>query len=79
MNVHPWLDVYPIKSRKVFIICEGKDFNSAIFPSDLQGYFISLYEVKHNKVVFHDNNSLAMSLVSEIADKFNKSYIEDEN
>lgn len=68
-----------LKSRKVFIICEGKDFNSAKIPSDLQGYFISLYEVKLNKVIFHDNNSLVMSLVSEIADKFNKSYIEDES
>lgn len=68
-----------LKSRKVFIICEGKDFNSANVPSDLQGYFISLYEIKNNKAEFHDNNSLAMSIISEISDKFNKAYIEDEN
>lgn len=68
-----------LKSRKVFIICEGKDFKSASIPSDLQGYFITFYEIKNNKVEFHDNNSLAMSLVSEISDKFNKSYIEDED
>jgi hypothetical protein len=68
-----------LKSRKVFIICEGKDFKSANIPSDLQGYFITFYEIKNNKVEFHDNNSLAMSLVSEISDKFNKSYIEDED
>lgn len=67
-----------LKSRKVFIICEGKDLKSANVPSDLQGYFISLYEIKNNKAEFHDNNSLAMSIISEIADKFNKSYIEDE-
>lgn len=68
-----------LKSRKVFIICEGKDFNSANVPSDLQGYFISLYEIKNNKAEFHDNSSLAMSIISEISDKFNKAYIEDEN
>ena len=68
-----------LKSRKVFIICEGKDFKDAAIPSDLQGYYISFYEIKNHKVVFHDNNSLIMSLVSEIADKFNKSYIEDAN
>ena len=68
-----------LKSRKVYIICEGKDFKAADIPSDLQGYFISFYEIKNNKVEFHDSNSLAMSLVSEIADKFIKSYIEDEN
>lgn len=67
-----------LKSRKVYIICEGKDFKDADIPSDLQGYFISLYEKKNNKVEFHDSNSLAMSLISEIADKFKKSYIEDE-
>ena len=68
-----------LESRKVYIICEGKDFKSADIPSDLQGYYISLYEIKNNKAEFHDNNSLAMSLVSEIAYKFNKSYFEDEN
>jgi hypothetical protein len=67
-----------LKSRKVFIICEGKDFKAANIPSDLQGYFISFYEIKNKKAIFHDNNSLAMSIVSEIADKFNKSYVEDE-
>jgi len=68
-----------LNSRKVFIICQGKDFNTAILPSDLQGYFISFYEVKDDKAEFHDNNSLAMSIISEIADKYNKAYIEDEN
>ena len=68
-----------LKLRKVYIICEGKDFKAADIPSDLQGYFVSLYEVKNNKVEFHDSNSLAMSMLSEIADKFHKSYIEDEN
>ena len=67
-----------LKSRKVFIICEGKDFKAANIPSDLQGYFISFYEIKNKKAIFHDNNSLAMSIVSQIADKFNKSYVEDE-
>jgi hypothetical protein len=57
----------------------GKDFKVADIPSDLQGYFVSLYEIKNKKVEFHDSNSLAMSLLSEIADKFHKSYIEDEN
>jgi hypothetical protein len=70
---------HQIKSRKIYIICEGKKFKDAQIPSDLQGYFVSLYEIKNNIAEFHDNNSLAMSLVSEIADKFQKSYIEDEN
>jgi hypothetical protein len=64
-------------SAKVYVICQGRDFADAIIPSDLSGYFISLYEVKRGKVVFHDANSLAMRLVSDIADLTNQSYIED--
>jgi hypothetical protein len=64
---------------KVYVICKGKDFESTKIPSDLYGYFISLYEIKNDSVTFHDNNSLAMRLVSEIADKYNKAYIENEN
>jgi hypothetical protein len=63
---------------KIFIICKGKDFKSANIPSDLAGYFVSIYEIKNNKPVFHDGNSLVMRLVSDIAEKFNKAYIEDE-
>lgn len=61
---------------KVYIICEGKDYKKANIPSDLAGYFVSLYEIKGNKAVFHDSNSLAMRLVSDIADLANLAYIE---
>jgi hypothetical protein len=66
-----------VNSAKVYIICQGKDFAEAQIPSDLFGYFISLYEIKGEKAVFHDSNSLVMRLVSDIADMTNQSYIED--
>jgi hypothetical protein len=66
------------RGAKVFIICEGKDISSVKVPSDLSGYFISFYEIKDNKATYHDNNSLAMRLLSEISEKTNKAYIEDE-
>jgi hypothetical protein len=50
----------------IYIICKGKSIEDVKIPSDLQGYFISFYEIKNNKAVFHDNNSLAMRLVSDI-------------
>jgi hypothetical protein len=61
---------------KVYIICEGKEYKKANIPSDLAGYFVSLYEIKSGKAIFHDSNSLAMRLVSEIADMTNVAYIE---
>lgn len=61
---------------KVYIICEGENFDHEKVPSDLQGYFITFYELKNDKIVFHDSNSLAMRLVSEIADLSNQAYIE---
>lgn len=61
---------------KVYIICEGKEHKKANIPSDLAGYFVSLYEIKDDKAVFHDSNSLAMRLVSDIADMINVAYIE---
>jgi hypothetical protein len=64
---------------KVYIICEGKDYTKAKIPSDLAGYFVSLYEIKGNKAVFHDSNSLAMRLVSDIADLANLAYIEKQD
>jgi hypothetical protein len=41
-------------------------------PSDLQGYFISGYEVKKGKAVFKDNNSLRMSIESDVKDYYNQ-------
>jgi hypothetical protein len=61
---------------KVYIICEGNDYKKANIPSDLAGYFVSLYEIQRGNVIFHDSNSLAMRLVSEIADITNVAYIE---
>jgi hypothetical protein len=40
-------------------------------PSDLQGYFISEYIYKNEKVIFKDNNSLRMSIESDVKDYFN--------
>ena len=40
-------------------------------PSDLQGYFISEYEVKNNKVTFKDSGSLRMSLEGDIKEFYN--------
>ena len=64
-------------SAKVYIICQGKNFAEAKIPSDLHGYYISLYEIKNNKVEIHDSNSLAMRLLSDIADYINEFYFED--
>ncbi len=64
---------------KVYIICEGKKFDPTKIPSDLHGYFVSFYEVSNDGPVFHDGNSLAMRLVSEVARKYNAAYTEDED
>ncbi|WP_127142124.1 hypothetical protein [Flagellimonas marinaquae] len=41
-------------------------------PSDLQGYFISEYILdKNKKVIFKDNNSLRMSIESDVKEYFN--------
>lgn len=63
-------------AAKVYIICEGKDFDSEKLPSDLVGYFVSIYEIINGRVRFHDSNSLAMSLLSDIADLYAQAYIE---
>ena len=65
-----------LHSPKIFIICQGKSISDIKIPSDLLGYYISFYEIKKGKVVFHDNKSLARRLVSEIADKYNLAYQE---
>lgn len=63
---------------KVYVICEGKEFDRNKIPSDLDGYFVSFYEISKEGPVFHDGNSLAMRLVSEVARKYNAAYTEDE-
>ena len=68
-----------INGAKVYIICEGESYNYEKVPSDLQGYFISFYELKKDKIIFHDGNSLAMRLLSEIADLSNQAYNELED
>jgi hypothetical protein len=48
-------------------------------PSDLQGYFISEYTVNtKGDVVFHDNNSLRMSIESDVKEYMKKSKEIDE-
>jgi hypothetical protein len=41
-------------------------------PSDLQGYFITSYKVVKGKVVFKDDNSLRMSIESDVKDYYNQ-------
>jgi hypothetical protein len=63
----------------VFIIMEGEKFECANIPSDLLSYFITFYTIKNNKVVFKDNNSLAMRLLSNLSDKYDIELKEEEN
>jgi hypothetical protein len=61
-----FLSIYFIREKT-----DGKKLPEGI-PSDLQGYFISEYIVdKNSKVIFKDNNSLRMSLESDVKEYFN--------
>jgi hypothetical protein len=67
--------MYHSKINEAFSIYLIKDITGnadllSNVPSDLQGFFVSGYEVVRGKVVFKDNNSLLMSLVSDINDYF---------
>jgi len=59
------ISVYIIKEKK-----ENQSLLSSI-PSDLQGYFISEYTVNaKGEATFHDNNSLRMSIESDVKDYY---------
>jgi hypothetical protein len=62
------------ESLSIYFIRE-KDNNNPLpngIPSDLQGYFISEYISEGDgKIVFKDNNSLRMSIESDIKEYFN--------
>jgi hypothetical protein len=59
------ISVYIIKEKK-----ENQSLLSSI-PSDLQGYFISEYTVNtKSEATFHDNNSLRMSIESDVKDYY---------
>jgi hypothetical protein len=61
-----FLSVYFIREKS-----DNKKLPEGI-PGDLQGYFISEYIVEKNeKVIFKDNNSLRMSIESDIKEYFN--------
>lgn len=61
------LSVYFIKEKK-----SEKELPLGI-PSDLQGYFISEYEIDNKgKLTFKDQNSLRMSIESDVKDYFNE-------
>ncbi|MCF8430170.1 MAG: hypothetical protein K9G64_08570 [Bacteroidia bacterium] len=61
-----FLSIYFIREK-----IDGKKLPEGI-PSNLQGYFISEYIVdKNSKVIFKDNNSLRMSLESDVKEYFN--------
>ncbi len=64
---NPYLSVYFIREQSK----ENKLPNG--IPSDLQGYFISEYTIdKNQKIVFKDNNSLRMSIESDVKEYFNQ-------
>jgi hypothetical protein len=64
-KVNPLLSVYFIREkRNDFPLPNG-------IPSDLQGYFISEYVFENGKIVFKDNNSLRMSIESDVKEYFN--------
>ncbi len=59
------ISVYIIKEKK-----ENQPLHTSI-PSDLQGYFISEYSVNtKGEATFHDNNSLRMSIESDVKDYY---------
>ena len=63
---NPFLSVYFIREKS-----DSKKLPEGI-PGDLQGYFISEYTIdKNDKVIFKDNNSLRMSIESDVKDYFN--------
>ena len=58
-----------------FYLIKEKCNNKSVIddlPSDLQGFFISEYVLEKNKIVFKDNNSLRMSIESDVKDFYNK-------
>ena len=62
-----FLSIYFIREK-----IDGKKLPDGI-PSDLQGYFISEYILdKNEKVIFKDNNSLRMSIESDVKEYFNQ-------
>jgi hypothetical protein len=63
---------------KIYLIHEGDNYSDVKLPSDLQGFYYTLYSLKGNKIILHDSQSIVMRLKSEIAEKFNISYYEDE-
>jgi hypothetical protein len=61
------------KNSSIYLIKEKKDKSKSVLdglPSDLQGFFISEYVVSNNQVTFKDNNSLRMSIVSDVLDYY---------
>jgi len=58
----------------LYLIRDVTDTKNVVkdLPSDLQGYFISGYSKEKDEIIFMDNNSLLMSLVSDINDYYSK-------
>ena len=50
--------------RNIFLICKGEIKDE--LPSNLNGYFVSQYDIKEDKAMFKDNGSLRNSLVGGI-------------
>jgi hypothetical protein len=67
-------------SAKVFLIAHSENYSDTLLPSDLRGYFLTTYKYdeKKNKVIFGDNGSLVMRIVSDIISLKQISYIENE-
>jgi len=62
-----FLSIYFIREK-----IDGKKLPDGL-PTDLHGYFISEYIIdKNEKVIFKDNNSLRMSIESDVKEYFNQ-------
>jgi hypothetical protein len=51
----------------IYLISEDK----INLPSNIPGYFVSVYKNERNSIVFKDNGSLFMSIASDVKDHYN--------
>lgn len=66
---------------RIFLIANAENYSDALLPSDLRGYFLTTYKIdsKTQKITLGDNGSIVMSIVSNIIERHNFEYIEDDD
>lgn len=66
-------------SARVFLIACAEEYSDSLLPSDIRGYFLTTYRIDEqtNTVIFGDNGSLVMRIVSDILEKTQHSFIEN--